>query len=176
MVKLSFNSLRYEKKIWNTLLTHLAPEQDCSDQQASKLLLISHWLERPKGKSVQTLQWHDVNLGCQDDNLCACQDDLFLQNGSIHIPFSNHEILKIQTANNDQKCIVLAATKQLYEWFSLSVCLSVRPSVCHTFFTMFPLLYHHEIFMIYYQWQRWRPCKRSRSEVKGQGHRDQNPI
>ena len=47
-----------------------------------------------------------------------------------------------------------------------SVRLSVCPSVSHTFFTMFPSLYHHEIFMIYYQWQKWCPCKRSRSEVK----------
>ena len=43
----------------------------------------------------------------------------------------------------------LAATKQLFEWFSpfvcLSVCLSVRPSLRHTFLTMFPSLYHHEI-------------------------------
>ena len=64
----------------------------------------------------------------------------------------------------------LAATKQLYEWFSPSVCLSVRPSVrpsvCHTFLTMFPSSYHHEIFRSYYQWQKWRPCKRSRSKVK----------
>ena len=28
----------------------------------------------------------------------------------------------------------------------------------------------------YYQWQKWRPCKRSRSEVKGQGHRGHNPT
>ena len=64
----------------------------------------------------------------------------------------------------------LAATKQLYEWFSPSVRLSVRPSVClsvcHTFLTMFPSSYHHEIFRSYYQWQKWRPCKRSRSKVK----------
>ena len=49
----------------------------------------------------------------------------------------------------------LAATKQLYDWFSPSVCLSVRLSVClsvrHTFFTMFPSSYHHEIFRSYYQ-------------------------
>ena len=68
----------------------------------------------------------------------------------------------------------LAATKQLYEWYFLSVCLSVRPSVrhtflaatkqlykwyfpsvrlsvCHTFLTMFPSSYHHEIFWSYYQ-------------------------
>ena len=42
-------------------------------------------------------------------------------------------------------------------------------------FTMFPS-YHHEIFRSYYQWQKWGPCKRSRSEVKGQGHRGQNPT
>ena len=47
-----------------------------------------------------------------------------------------------------------------------SVCLSVRPSVCHTFFTMFPSSYHHEIFRSYYHGQKWCPCKRSRSKVK----------
>ena len=35
---------------------------------------------------------------------------------------------------------------------------------------MFPSFYHHEIFRSYYQWQKWRPCKRSWSEVKFQGH------
>ena len=62
----------------------------------------------------------------------------------------------------------------------LSVCLSVRlsvcPSVCHTFFTTFPSSYHHEIFRSYYHGQKWCPCKRSRSEVKGQGHRRQHPT
>ena len=61
----------------------------------------------------------------------------------------------------------LAATKQLYEWFSPSVrpsvCLSVRLSVRHTFLTMFLSLYHHEISRSYYQWQKRCPCKRSRS-------------
>ena len=56
----------------------------------------------------------------------------------------------------------LAATKQLYEWYFLSV--------RHTFLTMSPSSYHHEIFSSYYQSQKWRPCKRSRSEVKFQGH------
>ena len=55
-------------------------------------------------------------------------------------------------------------------WMVQSVRLSVRPSVCHTFLTMFPWSYHHEILRSYYQWQKWCPCKRSRSEVKGQGH------
>ena len=68
--------------------------------------------------------------------------------------------------------LVLAATKQLYDWFSPSICLSVR----HTFLTMFSSSYHHEIFRSYYQWHKWRPCKRSRSEVKGQVHRGQHPT
>ena len=33
-------------------------------------------------------------------------------------------------------------------------------------FTMFLSSYHHEIFRSYYHWQKWCPCKRSRSEVK----------
>ena len=44
----------------------------------------------------------------------------------------------------------LAATKQLYEWYFLSVCPSVHLSVCHTFLTMFPSSYHHEIFRSYH--------------------------
>ena len=60
----------------------------------------------------------------------------------------------------------------------ISVRSTVRPSVClfvcHTFFTMF--LYQHEILRSYYHWQKWCPCKRSRSEVKGVGHRGQSPI
>ena len=43
---------------------------------------------------------------------------------------------------------------------------SVRLSVCHTFLTMFPSSYHHEILRSYCQWHKWRPCKRSRSKVK----------
>ena len=69
----------------------------------------------------------------------------------------------------------MAAEIKFSEDVSPSVRLSVRPSVCHTFLTMFPSSYHHEIFRSYYQWQKWRPCKRSRSEVKGQGHRGHDP-
>ena len=39
------------------------------------------------------------------------------------------------------------------------------------FFTMFPSLYHHEIFSCYYHWQKWFVCKWSWSEVKDQDHR-----
>ena len=66
---------------------------------------------------------------------------------------------------------VLAATKQL-----LRTLLSVRLSVCHTLFTIFLSSHHHEIFWSYYHWQKWRPCKRSRSKVKGEGHRGHDPI
>ena len=69
-------------------------------------------------------------------------------------------------------CDQAALCSWLYEWFSPSVRLSVR----HTFLTMLPSSYHHEIFRSYYQWQKWRPCKRSRSEVKGQGHRGHDPT
>ena len=62
----------------------------------------------------------------------------------------------------------LAATKQLYEWYFLSV--------FHTFLTMFPSSDHHEIFRSYYQWPKWGPCKKSRSEVKGEGQRCHNPT
>ena len=58
--------------------------------------------------------------------------------------------------------LFLAATKQLYEWYFPSVCLSV----CHTFLTMFSSSYHHEIFRSDYQWQKWRPC-----HTNGQGQR-----
>ena len=87
---------------------------------------------------------------------------------------TKRKLLKHEYASEEKEknhvCILylyfLAATKQLYEWFSPSVRLSVRLSVCHTFLTMFPSSYHHEIFRSYYQWQKWRPCKRSRSKVK----------
>ena len=43
--------------------------------------------------------------------------------------------------------LFLAATKQLYEWYFPSVCLSV----CHNFLIMFSSSYHHEIFRSDYQ-------------------------
>ena len=63
--------------------------------------------------------------------------------------------------------------------YCLSFCLSVFLSLClsacvyHTFFTMFPSWYYHEIFRSDYQWQKWCLCKRS--EVKSQGYRGQDP-
>ena len=47
--------------------------------------------------------------------------------------------------------------------WSPSVCPSVRLS--HLFHYV-SSSYHHEIFRSYYPWQKWGPCKRSRSKVK----------
>ena len=55
----------------------------------------------------------------------------------------------------------LAATKQLFEWFSPSVHLSICLCVSHTFLTMLPSSYHHKIFRSCCQWQKWCPCNRS---------------
>ena len=55
----------------------------------------------------------------------------------------------------------------------LSVRLFVRPSV-----TPFSICSPHCIIMklCYCHWQKWCPCKRSSSVIKGQGHRGQKPI
>ena len=58
-------------------------------------------------------------------------------------------------------------------WMVQSVCQSVCLSVCLSV-TPLCLCSHHRIIMSYYQWQKCRPCKRSRSEVKGQGHKGQH--
>ena len=51
----------------------------------------------------------------------------------------------------------------------LHVRLSVRPSP-----TLSKYSYHLIMPKIYYHWQKGCPCKRSRSEVIGQGHKGQN--
>ena len=48
----------------------------------------------------------------------------------------------------------------------LSVCPSVRLSVCLSHLFDYVPIILSSIFRSYYQWQRWRPCKRSRSKVK----------
>ena len=52
------------------------------------------------------------------------------------------------------RCIISCDQAALWMVFSvcLSVCPSVHLSVCHTFLTMFPSSYHHEIFRSYHQW------------------------
>ena len=67
----------------------------------------------------------------------------------------------------------------------LSLPASVRPLVRPWSVTNFVRAITHYPFKLgspnldhrcYYPWQKWFPCKRSRSEVKGQGHSGQNPI
>ena len=57
-------------------------------------------------------------------------------------------------------------------WMVQSVCLSV----CLSHLFKFPSSNHHDIFRNYYQCRKWWPCKRSRSRVKGEGQRGQNPT
>ena len=63
----------------------------------------------------------------------------------------------------------LATTKQLYEWFSSSVCPFVCPSVCNTFSIMLPSSYHHEIF-------RSDSINRNDVHAKGQGQRSKVKV
>ena len=85
-------------------------------------------------------------------------------NNILQITFSNgFSVKKIAVIKISQQ--ILAATKQLYEWFSQSVSLVLSCLVCHTFFTMFPSWYHHEI-------QEWLPMTEVMSmqkiKVRGQ--------
>ena len=65
-------------------------------------------------------------------------------------------------------CMFLAATKQLYEWFSPSVCPSVRPSV-----TPFWLCSHHRIIM---KFSGVITSDRSDVHAKGQGQRSKVKV
>ena len=78
--------------------------------------------------------------------------------------------------NNSYQYSVLFSCDQAALWMVQSVRLSVCLSVRHTFLAMFPSSYHQEMFRSYHQWQKRCPCKRSRSEVKGQCHRGQHPT
>ena len=134
------------KLSWKTIVTVVSHHFQCEFDIKVSTIKISN--------SSGIIQWWDVVI-----SIVGC-------------------LVTVQT--NACYMLFLAATKQLYKWYfpsvRLSVCPSVRPSVCHTFFTMFPSSYHHEIFRSYYHGQKWCPCKRSRSEVKGQGHRGQHPT
>ena len=61
--------------------------------------------------------------------------------------------------------------RQLYEWFSPSVCLPHLHVVHYV-----PSSYHHHIFSSYCHWQKWCPCKRLKSGVKGRGYSGQKQI
>ena len=142
--------------------------QDCSASSVlalELLLLCIKPLIRSNPKSSSEVLWH----------FNVIHVNLFLLN-TAHIYATIVISSWILEFSNNNIQAFLAATKQLYKWYFPSVRLSVCLSVRHTFLTMFPSSYHHEIFWSYYQWQKWRPCKSSRSEVKGQGHRGHNPT
>ena len=69
---------------------------------------------------------------------------------------------------------IVTQTVSQYDCFTIRPCCAIYwsrwPRVLRRLtpllLTMFPSSYHHEIFGSYYQWQKWRPCKRSRSKVK----------
>ena len=71
--------------------------------------------------------------------------------------------------------LFLAATKQLYKWYFLSVCLSVRPSV-----RLSHLFHHVPIIVSSWNFQELLPWSKVMSmqkvKVKGQGHRGQHPT
>ena len=68
---------------------------------------------------------------------------------------------------------------QAAPWMVQSVRLSDCLSVCLSHLSDYdPIIvssYHHEIVRSYYQKQKWGSCKKSWSEVKGQGHKRSNP-
>ena len=78
----------------------------------------------------------------------------------------------LQSSNNPLIWCIFSCDQAALKLLFPSVC----SSVWDTFLTMFLSSYYHEIFRSDYQWQAWCPCKRSRSEVKGQGHRGHYSI
>ena len=69
-------------------------------------------------------------------------------------------------------CVTIFSCDQAY----VRTVQSIWPSGRLTCFIMYPSLHHHWIFRSYYPLQKWCPCNRLRSQVKGQGHIWQNPI
>ena len=118
--------------------------------------------------------------GCHDRAwpLHACMLPNFAENG--HMLFTRSVVFMIHTHCNKStpsSVHFVFSCDQAALWMVQSVCLSVCLSVCPSVrlsVTPFWLCSHHRIIMSYYQWKKWRPCKWSRSEVKGQCHRGHN--
>ena len=142
------------------------------------------WTKSSPGDSVAVHHWspsHTWYLEYWAENISINYSKLQLFAFNMHRSSDLLYVLFTVTHKNMvQTKGLLFSCDQAALWMVFSVRLSVRLSVClsvcHTFFTMFSSSYHHEIFRSDYQWQKWRPCKRSRSEVKGQGHRGHNPT
>ena len=109
-------------------------------------------------KPLQELMLSHWKLDLQEQTLMKYESNaiIFFQENT----FRNYDTAKC--VNYSYTYVYIFSCDQAAIWLVQSVRLSVR----HTFFTMFPSSYHHEIFRSYYQWQKWRPCQRSRSKVK----------
>ena len=96
-------------------------------------------------------------------------------NSSLNSPMAMKCCTKLETAK--ERCPVQNITDFDPNWaFPDYRPVAAFKSLRFALFTLFPSSYHHEIFRSYHQWQKWCLCKRSRSEVKGQGHRGHNPT
>ena len=87
-----------------------------------------------------------------DGSVGIQQAEDFVRNVSFLIPISDRVLLLKLAIGKVIYTLGLAATKQLYEWQILSICLS------------------------YYEWPNWGSCKQPGSEVKGQCHSGQHPT
>ena len=96
-----------------------------------KFLLLFHYPEMASKEIENTFNWTTIH--------CTWLIPLLNVYSSTFYLFGGHLVHPLLRA-----IAFLAATKQLYKWYF--------PFVRHTFLTMFPSSYHHEIFRSYYQW------------------------
>ena len=107
--------------------------------------------------TVWCMYWSS-HKGCQNLGVSTMENGCHLAD-SIFKWISLKEICSLFFFSCDQAAL----------WMAQSVRPSVCPSVCLShLFNYVPMAssHHHEIFRSYYQWQKWCPCKRSRSKVK----------
>ena len=128
----------------------------CDNSDISKLKALSWFISNLLNEKVATPLVHFSMLSKHQHDISYHQKITKIHPWMVFIDFRCHFsefVYQILSPGS-----FLAATKQLYKWYFPSVCPSVRlsvcPSVCHTFLTMFPSSYHHEIFRSYYQWQK----------------------
>ena len=133
----------------NSLVTGEFPSQRASDAELWCFLwsapCINGWVNNHEAGDLRRHRGHyDVilmycKLGPHTQSACSSNYDLHVFSATFSLKFQNKHYNAF-----------LAATNQLYKWYFPSV----RPSVCHTFLTMFPSSYHHEILRSYYQWPK----------------------
>ena len=98
--------------------------------------------------TIIVLLCHGIIFSCDQAALCMVQSVCLSVCPSV-TPFDYVSIIASSWNFQAALCMVQSVC--------LSVCPSVRPS---HLLTVFPSSHHHEIFRTYYQWQKWRPCKK----------------